>query len=234
MKISTVGGDFCVEEHQRSRHTGRELLKSLQPFAADLGLESGEARQVAARVRQALDKPAADRVADLRKDGRYRAPCLQQGRQEIVAMDDNDIRLEIDDLHRITPHAIGIGAAEAIVETNVAALNPTGVAKPPDERVDPAFGLGVVLGCSDKHADTPHLAVLLCVGGKRPSDGGAAEQRNDLAPPHSITSSARCRNNSGTVMPSTLAVLRLITSWNWVGSCTGRSPGEAPRRMRST
>src|SRR5262245_39096569 len=47
----------------------------------------------------------------------------------------------------------------------------------------------------------------------------AAEQRDELAPPdHSITSSARATNDGGTSSASALAVLRLITSSNFVGS----------------
>jgi hypothetical protein len=51
---------------------------------------------------------------------------------------------------------------------------------------------------------------------------------------YSITSSARASSVGGTSMPSVFAVLRLITSWNLVGACTGRSPGFSPLRMRST
>src|SRR5262249_42497432 len=51
---------------------------------------------------------------------------------------------------------------------------------------------------------------------------------------HSITSLAATSKVCGTVSPSALAVLRLITSWNLVGSCTGRSAGFSPWRMRST
>jgi hypothetical protein len=50
----------------------------------------------------------------------------------------------------------------------------------------------------------------------------------------SITSSARSRNDLGIASPSVLAVLRLMTISNFAGNCTGRSPGFAPRRMRST
>jgi hypothetical protein len=50
----------------------------------------------------------------------------------------------------------------------------------------------------------------------------------------SIISSARSRNDSGIASPSVLAVLRLMTISNFAGNCTGRSPGFAPRRMRST
>src|SRR5262245_16142174 len=51
---------------------------------------------------------------------------------------------------------------------------------------------------------------------------------------YSITSSARASRVGGTVRPSALAVLRLITSSYLVGACTGRSAGFSPLRMRST
>ena len=51
---------------------------------------------------------------------------------------------------------------------------------------------------------------------------------------YSITSSARASSVGGTVRPSALAVLRLITSSYLVGACTGRSAGFSPLRMRST
>src|SRR5262245_14422424 len=49
---------------------------------------------------------------------------------------------------------------------------------------------------------------------------------------HSITSSARASSVGGTSRPSALAVFRLITSSNFVGCMTGRSPGLSPLRMR--
>jgi hypothetical protein len=51
---------------------------------------------------------------------------------------------------------------------------------------------------------------------------------------HSITSSAAISKPGGTVKPSAFAVLRLTTVSNFVGVCTGRSAGFAPRRMLST
>src|SRR5215475_3381395 len=59
----------------------------------------------------------------------------------------------------------------------------------------------------------------------------AAQQRDEVAPLHSITSSARASRLSGTVSPSAFAVLRLITSSYLVGACTGRSAGFSPLRM---
>ena len=49
---------------------------------------------------------------------------------------------------------------------------------------------------------------------------------------YSITSSAVASSESGTARPSALVDLRLITSSNVVGACTGRSLGFSPLRTR--
>src|SRR6476660_4883705 len=51
---------------------------------------------------------------------------------------------------------------------------------------------------------------------------------------HSITSSAMASRPGGNTIPRDLAVLRLITSSNLDGCCTGRSAGLAPLRILST
>src|SRR5262245_21198303 len=82
-------------------------------------------------------------------------------------------------------------------------------------------------------AEAINASGLLSARHERPRDGRAAEQRDELAPFHSITSSARASRLGGTSKPSALAVLRLITSSNRLGRSIGRSAGLAPRRMRS-
>src|SRR5262249_18719147 len=67
-------------------------------------------------------------------------------------------------------------------------------------------------------------ALLLCRRDEWPRRR-AAETRDELAPFHSITSSARASRECGTSRPSALAVLRLMTSSNLTGACTGRSLG---------
>src|SRR5262249_35576621 len=63
---------------------------------------------------------------------------------------------------------------------------------------------------------------------KRPSDRCHANKRDELAPPHSITSSALVISDCGIARPSALAVLRLMTRSNLVGCSTGRSAGGVP------
>src|SRR5262245_326890 len=62
----------------------------------------------------------------------------------------------------------------------------------------------------------------------------AAEQSEEFAPLHSITSSARASSVGGTSRRSALAVVRLMTRLNLVGCSTGMSLGFAPRRILST
>src|SRR5262249_41499908 len=73
----------------------------------------------------------------------------------------------------------------------------------------------------------------LCARRERPR-GRAAEQRDELAPSHSITSSARASRVAGTFRPRALAVLRLTMSSSLVDNSTGSSLGLAPLKMRST
>src|SRR5262249_51220994 len=89
-------------------------------------------------------------------------------------------------------------------------------------------------GCVTNDADAPHALALLRARCEWQRGRRAAEQGDERAPFHSITSSARSRNEFGIVRPSALAVVRLMTSSNLVGCSTGMSPGLAPRRILST
>src|SRR6516164_10426337 len=93
---------------------------------------------------------------------------------------------------------------------------------------------GRVVGRSG--ADEPHdrHPRLLRPCRKRPCRRAAGKRDELAASNHSITSSARVSMVGGTMRPSALAVLRFTAISNFVGNCTGRSPGFSPRRMRST
>jgi hypothetical protein len=69
---------------------------------------------------------------------------------------------------------------------------------------------------------------------ERPRDRRAAEQRDELAPFHSITSSARPTSGNGIVRPSVLAVLRLMISSTLEDRWTGKSAGFSPLRILPT
>src|SRR5262249_34595879 len=79
--------------------------------------------------------------------------------------------------------------------------------------------------------DTRRLPRLLRARRERPSSR-AADQRDELAALHSITSSASESKLSEIVTPSAFAVFKLITNWNLTVSITGRSAGLTPLSTR--
>src|SRR5262249_45795236 len=85
-----------------------------------------------------------------------------------------------------------------------------------------------------QHADPPHPLGLLRARRERPRRCRAAEQRDELAALHSITSSARASRIGKTSKPKALAALRLITNSNLVPCWTGKSAGFTPLRILST
>src|SRR5262249_44422029 len=66
----------------------------------------------------------------------------------------------------------------------------------------------------------------------QPSLSILTEPRDELAPFHSITASARASSDGGTVRPNMRAVVLLMTSSNLVDCSTGNSPGLAPLSTR--
>src|SRR5262249_45240641 len=110
---------------------------------------------------------------------------------------------------------------------------PTLLPKLLPERYDARLRFRVILGKPDQHADAPHPLALLRSRRQRPRRR-AADERDEVAALHSMTSSARASSDAGTSRPSALAVLRLTTSSYFVGACTGRSAGFSPLSIRST
>src|SRR5262245_43120902 len=78
--------------------------------------------------------------------------------------------------------------------------------------------------------DRPRRERFLPANGSGQNHRRTAEQRDELATLHSITSSASASSVGGISTPSAFAVLRLITNSNLVGCRTGRSAGLAPLR----
>src|SRR5262249_17938111 len=118
----------------------------------------------------------------------------------------------------------------AILDCNGAPLAPAKLAQPLYERGDP-----MPQGRSRAGTEEPdgrQLRRLLRARRERPRGCRAADQRDELAPRHSITSSTRPIIGRGTVRPSALAVFMLMTSSTLVACWTGSSAGFSPLRIR--
>src|SRR5262249_10167017 len=191
----------------------------------ELGKKHRHAGDVAARPRETCDMTQADRVGvDREDDGNCRGPL--PGRF-------NEGRRRGED--HIDGHARELGRKCGQLPT---VLRPS----PPDEDVVARDVAQVAqarpqaisckrLGDKAEKSDAWQLRTLLRARGeqqKKRRYGRAGEQRDELPPFHSITSSARASSVGGTSRPSAAAVCRLMTNSNLVGCRIGSSAGFSP------
>src|SRR5262245_61090696 len=148
-------------------------------------------------------------------------------------MSQDDVRGECNQFCRVSTSVLGIACGPAIVDAHVAAVGPAQFLQPLHERREAGLTFRIARGQRMEHAYAPYPLALLRARGERPRRRSAAEQGDEVAPPHhSITSSARARSVAGTSMPSVFAVCRLMTNSNLVARNTGMSAGFSPFRMR--
>src|SRR5215472_17589388 len=193
-----------------------QSLEKTEPLFSERKLKPGEARDIATRPRQACNKALADRIADTYEHDRYGVSRLPQCGDARRSDGKYHVRRCADQLRRVGLDACSVGASRAIVDLQVAALAPALFLHPLPECRHASYHFRIVCGQAAEHADPPHALALLRTCRERPR-GCAAEQRDEVAPFHSITSSARSRNDSGMVRPSALAVVRLMMRSNLVG-----------------
>src|SRR5262249_16053857 len=126
-----------------------------------------------------------------------------------------------------------IGHRPTIIDLQIATDLPSELFQPLLQRGHAGLRFRIGQGAAHQYADPPHPAGLLRARHSRPCRRDAA-QRDELAPPHSIASSAMASRPGGKLSPNALAVLRLITNSNLVDCRTGRSAGFWPLIMRPT
>src|SRR5262245_42150570 len=129
---------------------------------------------------------------------------------------------------------IGIRRCPAGIDLHISADGPAKRLQPLQEGSEPCLVMRIVRRCGEEHADAPHPLALLRPRRERPRGCRTAESQDELAPLHSITSSALACSTSGISIPSSLAAFRLITSSNLTGNWTGSSLGFSPLRILST
>src|SRR5262245_17838284 len=188
------------------------------------------ARRVASWSIEAGDKTQFDRVVSGREyNWNRRGQRLRRLRRGRGGRgDDHDITT--NQIGRQRRQSVVLVFCPAILDRHVLTLDVAGFLEPKAERGD--VRRTPLRRCAVEKSDQRRL--LLRAHCKRPRDRCAANERDERAPVHSITSSARESNVGGTSRPSAFAVVRFTTRSNLVGCSTGRSPGFAPRRILST
>ena len=127
---------------------------------------------------------------------------------EVTAGRDDHIHPALHQIGQQLRQPIDTAFGPAILDGNVATFDEATLLQAHAERLDDSGVTGRrrrVDETNDRNG-----AALLRARGERTS--GRKCSGDEIAPPHSITSSARASNVGGTGMPSALAVLMLITS----------------------
>src|SRR5262249_40868319 len=137
---------------------------------------------VAARSRQTVDKSVGDRVPCRRKHDRYDR-CRLLCREDLWgSRRDNNVDLEPDELGRDLSEAIGAAFRPAILDCYGAAFDPVELTSSLPKSGAPLAGRRT--RALARKPDGRQLLRLLRPRRERPRRRCAAEQREELAPPH--------------------------------------------------
>src|SRR5262245_53824068 len=220
-----------VEEHSNGGRRGNYLVQQLQPFRRYLYVQLRRARDIAAWPAQGADEAELHRICRGREDDGYRGDCRFGGERSRGTGRRDYLHLAMNQIGYQCRQSVVLPLRPPPFDRYVAALNVTGFAQPLAKCGD---GPRVAtLGPTGVDEPDHRQRRLLRARRERPRRR-ASEQRDELPPLHSITSSARSRIAVGNTIPSLFAVLRLMTSSNFVGNSAGTSPGFEPRNTFAT
>src|SRR6516164_4190779 len=214
----------CDARHQRHR-----LLEYFEPFRVELRREDADSSHLAARMSQTRRLSFPDQIIGA-GDDRYGRGLRPERPNRNVADGNHRVGFAGCEIGGQSRNTFDMTLGVAPLNENVAALLDSHVVESLRHSI-----AGISCGIGFEDADFWQLGcILLRARCERPCRCRAAEQRDDGAAIHSMTSSARSRNDSGIAKPSALAVVRFTTRSNLVGCSTGMSAGFAPRRILST
>src|SRR5262249_47369905 len=123
---------------------------------------------------------------------------LSQCSQYKRAVGQDHIRREADEFCSILTRQIQIGRTKAVIDMDIATVRPTQRLKTLLECHDASLRFGIAFNGSDENANAPHSFGLLRARRERPPDRRPADERDERAALHSITSSARASSVGGT------------------------------------
>src|SRR6516162_461894 len=202
-------------------------MQEPEPLGPESVAHAAHAGHVPARMAEVFDQAIADRVAaDLENDRDGRG-CRLGGQHGLGAVEPRDhLDLASHQIGRERGQAILVTISPAVLDREIGALDKAALLEPAMESCQPLRKRTERLAVEESNHRHPRL---LRPRRQRPSRRRTAEKGDEVtALHHSITSLARASSASGTVRPSVVAVLRLITNSNFVGWITGRSAALAP------
>jgi hypothetical protein len=178
-----------VSQHGDGGGFGSELVQKTQLLGGQIGLSEDHASRIATRPIETGDQPGSDRIETHSEDDRNRGACRFYT-QCCNSVRNDHSRPSADEFCRHPWNPIMLIVGPAILDSDVLALDESGLVQALSERTDKRLGAGRRRGA--KETDHRHRR-LLRLRNERPR-GRAAEKRDEIAPlhlcAHSITSSA--------------------------------------------
>src|SRR5262249_10783966 len=150
-----------------------------------------ETGHVARGTRETCDNPDPDRVGNVHEYDRNRLGGLLEGYDSrATGSSHDDIRQGSDQFFRQRLR-LSANGRRAYIDADIAVLSPPEPLQLLPERGHPGLEFLIAFGKAKQHANAAHPLWLLRPYRERPPGRRAAEQRDERAPFHSITSSAR-------------------------------------------
>ena len=202
-----------------------QLLQQFQPLGVEFGRQDADPGCIAAGMGERANQPEQDEIVARRQD-RDRPGRFLRGTDAGRGTGHDRVEPGRDE-HRRNPRSLLFTHRELAIDLQALSFDKPRTAQLVEHR-ERGRGLARL---REHNAETVDPSALLRASVERPQGRRAAQEKHQFSTPHSITSSAPARSVCGTVRPSALAVLRLITSSNLVGCWTGRSAGLAPLRI---
>src|SRR5262249_33727432 len=206
-----------IDQEGNLSRLGYQVAEEAQSLCHRFSVEKIDASRIAARPGETGDQAQLDRVfADAEHDRDRRGRGLGRKRGRLALGCGNHGDATADEIGHERWQAIILALQPVVLDHHVLVLNVAGFVEAFAE--GSARTRGILGRPSTDKADDRHRW-LLCAHPrrKRPSSRYTAEQSDELAAFHSITSSARASSLSEIWRPSTLAAFRLMASSNFVG-----------------
>ena len=176
---------------------GKGLGQQFHLLFGKLGLTQENTGRIAAGIGQALHIAPRNRIVIVgdEHDGNRPARPHKRLQRRLRAQGDKHIRVGAGHFSRLRGECGQILIRRSLIDDQILALAETGFLQFVQERPIGRSHDGIA--GADEHADASRLARLLRARGERRQRRRTAEQRDEFAPPHSITLSARRTRPAG-------------------------------------
>ena len=164
-----------IEQQRHTCDVGGNLLEHLQPFPDQGKVNEGEARDIAAGIRQGRHEALSNRIVnDVENDRDGVGRPLQCGNNRRPAADD-EVRCRTHQLCCLCLDLTQISTGVSMLDSDIAVLSPAERLETLAKCNDPSQHLGIVLGVWMQECDAPHALALLRARCKRAGCRRAAD-----------------------------------------------------------